>query len=177
MKNKPNPFIASNFIIESQLQNITYQLKALDGASPDHLNDLYMEIKSAMRVIDKQLAKTKSVVFSALFNYEYEPGVVQAFADNQLKHQSLGLRVQEIAKSLMNCISSSEKATTSAALIHHFNKYRLALHECLSREEVALLPLLHRYYNEKELMKMQVQLEQALVLSTPPSQSLNQSLN
>jgi hypothetical protein len=155
MKKNPSPFIVTSIIIEDALQHLDYLVKALESVSADANENLYKEVRSAMQTIDRQHARTKSQVLSALF--EYELGVVQAFSDNQIGHQLLGQKVQELTKALSHSLTTSERATTVASLIHHYNKYRIALHECLSREEVTLLPLLKRYYNEPELMRMREQ--------------------
>jgi hypothetical protein len=160
MKNKPNPFIASNLIIEEQLQHITYQLKELDKSAERNVLDFYNKIKYAMRAIDKQHAKTLSVVMAALS--EYEPGVLHAFANNQMVHQIMGQTLLEIAEALFLYTTPPEKATAIAALTHHFNKYSSTIHENTNREEVTLTPLLQRYYNEEEIMLMKAQVEQAL---------------
>jgi hypothetical protein len=161
MKNRPNPFTASNLIIEERLKHIESVLKAIDNATKDNPFDVYQEIKYSIRAIDKQHAKTISVVLAALV--EYEPGVVHAFADYQQTHQMLGLKMLDAAETLVISTTPLEKATAAAALIHRFNKYSAAIHENTSREEVTLLPLLKRYYNGEEIMIMQVQAEQALV--------------
>ena len=160
MKNRPNPFNASSLIIEEQLQHIASVLKAIDNATKDTPFDVYQEIKYTIRAIDKQHAKTLSVVLAVLV--EYEPGVAHAFADYQQTHQTLGLKMLDAAETLLISTTPTERATAAAALIHSFNKYSVAIHENASREEATLLPLLNRYYNAEEIMIMQAQAEQAL---------------
>ncbi|ANE50608.1 hypothetical protein [Flavisolibacter tropicus] len=158
MKNKPNPFSITSHIIEERLQNIDNELKVLDRSAEKSFLTVYNQIKYAIRAIDKQHAKTMSVVMSALA--EYEPGVVQAFADHTIVHQMLGQKLLEKTEALL--LHSSEKATATAALIHQFNKYSTVIHENINREEVTLRPLLLRYYDEQEMALMQVQIEQVL---------------
>lgn len=158
MKNKPNPFIVTSHIIEEQLQNIDNELKLLDRSTEKNLLTVYNQIKYALRAIDKQHTKTMSVVMTALA--EYEPGVVQAFTDHQFLHQMMGQKLLEKTEALF--LHTSEKVTATAALIHHFNKYSSVIHENINMEEVTLLPLLLRYYDEQEIRIMQVQIEQAL---------------
>ena len=171
MKNTTNPFTIATIFIEDQLQQIAYQVRTLENASIDEVDNISKKVKSAFRNIDRQHAQTKSLIISALF--EYEPGVVQAFADSQLAHQLLGQKVQEQVKAFTARLSNAEKATAAALLIHQFNKYRLALHECLSREEVSLFPLLKRYYADTDLLKIKGQVEQTLIPQETHSASLD----
>lgn len=160
MKNKPNPFVASNLVVEEQLQNIAAVVKVAEKATKESLFEVYSNIKYAIRAIDKQHAKTTTIVMAALV--EYEPGVVDAFTGYEVNHQTLGVKMLEATESLLLSISPTEKATAVAALTHHYNKYSAAIHENAFREEATLLPLLKRYYNEEEIKLMQVQVEQAL---------------
>jgi predicted component of type VI protein secretion system len=160
MKNKPNPFIPSSLVIKEQLQNINDQLKALEKGAVKNVLEAYNQIKYAIRAIDKQHAKTMSVVMAALS--AYEPGVVHAFADNQLAPQMMGQKMLQITEALFLYTAPTEKATATAALIHQSNKYSFTLHEHINKEEVTLLPLLQRYYNEEEMLLMQIQIEQVL---------------
>lgn len=160
MKNKPTPFIASYLIIEEQLKKIAHTLKEIEDNSVNRTIDAYDIIKTAIGVIDEQHARTRSIVLSALI--DFEPGVVYAFADNQLDYQMLGLKLLELGVTLSQSSTPLEKATTVATLIHHFNKYSIAIHENMSREEATLLPLLYRYYDDKDITMMQMRAEQRL---------------
>jgi len=167
--------MSAQHIIEEQLQYISNRLKEIENSSTSSLFELYKTIKAALQSIGRQQIRTKAAVLQALV--EYEPRVVQAFADNHVEYQRFELKILDIANALLYSIAPLEKATLAAALVHYFNKYNIAIHETLSKEEATLLPLLYRYYNEQELTKIQMSLEQVSPILSSMMQTPEPILN
>ena len=174
MNSTPTPFNSTRVFIEEQLLAITTKLKSIDPSKRDNLFAIYKDAKRTFYSIEKHQAALRSIVFSALV--EYEPSVVYAFSDNHLPHEVLGLKILEIAETLLHSESAAETATGIAALIHHFNKYSTALYENIYREEATLLPLLKRYYSEEALAAMQIQGADKLHCHYPSNQLAEQVL-
>jgi hemerythrin-like domain-containing protein len=134
-------------------------LQQADFTSEAESDETLTRLKEVIMLFNEHARKEDQFLFPALF--QFEPSAVDAFKQEHIIGVALSGNLHSAINRLEGLLKAADRVTAGKRINIDFVEFMVFNLQHLSKEEDALNKLLWRYYSDKEIRKIQQQIEES----------------